>query len=306
MITAIIGGTGLIGAATTARLARRGDPVFVLSRRPPAFSLPASMNWLVCDIRDAAALGAAIARIQPEAVIHLAAYLQFACEANPAEAVCVNVDGTLNVLEACRTHGIRRLVFGSSIAAYGERHDLMRENDPPSANIGIYGMTKRLGEMLGARFAALHGFEFVALRYCGVFGPAAVSSAGMALVRQCIKETAHGRDVAVEGASGDERVHLTHVEDAAMATLCALDHPKPSHTVYNVAGPEGNYLSLKEFHAAVRAIVPNAGNVLWSGQGRNAGPIDTRRMREDLGFAPRLSVAAGLALDLQDRHTRGQ
>jgi nucleoside-diphosphate-sugar epimerase len=306
MITAIIGGTGLIGAATTAHLAQRGDPVFAQSRRPPALLLPASANWLACDICDASSLGAAIARIRPAAVVHLAAYLQFACEANPAEAVRINVEGTLNVLEACRTHGVRRLVFGSSIAAYGERHDLMREDDPPSANIGIYGMTKRLGEMLGARYAALHGLEFVALRYCGVFGPAAVSSAGMALVRQRIKETARGRDVAVEGASGDERVHLTHVEDAAMATLCALDHPQPSHTVYNVAGPEGNYLSLKEFHAAVRAIAPDAGNVLWSGRGRNAGPIDTRRMRENLGVMPRLSVAAGLALDLQDRHTRRQ
>jgi nucleoside-diphosphate-sugar epimerase len=302
MRTAIIGGTGLIGAATTGLLSRHGIPVVVLSRRAPDFSLAASAQWLACDICDAAALGAAIARIRAESIIHLAAYLQFACEANPAEAVRVNVDGTLNVLEACRTHGVRRLVFGSSIAAYGERHDLMRENDPPSENIGLYGMTKRLGEMLGERYAALYGIEFVALRYCGIFGPVAVGSAGMALVRQRIKETAHGRDVAVEGASGNERVHLTHAEDAAGATLQALEHPKPSYTVYNVAGPEGNYLSLKEFHAAVRAIVPEAGNVLWSGQGRNAGPIDTRRLREDLGFTPAVSVSAGLALDLQARH----
>ena len=299
MRTAIIGGTGLIGAATTTLLAGLGHPVILISRHQPAFLLPVCAEWLECDICDAAGLRAALARARPDGLIHLAAYLQLACERNPVEAVRVNVDGTLNVLEVCRALGIRRVVFGSSIAAYGERDSLMREEDPPSANVSLYGMTKRLGEMLGARYAALYGLEFVALRYCGVFGPVEVKSAGMALVRQRIKETARGEAVLVEGAHGNERIHLTHVDDAAAATLCALTHPTPSYTVYNVAGPEGNYLSLKEFHAAVREIVPSAGAVVWSGRGSSAGPADTRRLREDLGFAPAVSVRAGLQADLR-------
>ncbi len=103
----------------------------------------------------------------------------------------------------------------------------------------------------------------------------------------------------VDGASGNEHIHLTHVTDAAEATLCALQHPEPKYTVYNVAGPEANYRSLKDFHATVRAIVPSAGNVIWSGQGRSAGPADTRRLREDLGFKPSISLHTGLKLDLQ-------
>ena len=298
MQVALIGGTGLIGTASAEALLAAGHAVTLISRRPPEHPV-GSADWQAGDIGDAGAIRAALESARPDAVLHLAAYLQFACEQNPAEAVRVNVDGTLNVLEACRELRIPRLVFGGSIASYGERNDLMREDDPPVAATGLYGMTKRLGEMLGARYAALHGLTFVSLRYGGVFGPVEVKSAGMALVRQRIKETARGKDVVVEGASGRERSHLTHVIDAAGATAAALTHPLPAHQVYNVAGPETNYLSLEEMHAAVRRLAPDAGRALFMGQGKSSGPVDTRRLREDLGFEPKVSVEQGLASDLR-------
>jgi UDP-glucose 4-epimerase len=292
---ALIGGTGLIGSACSAAAEAAGHSVTLLSRNKPAGT---STRWLEADITDASALHRGLDKSNADCVLHLAAFLQFACEQDPAEAVRVNVDGTLNVLEACRTLRIPRLVFGGSIASYGERFDLMREDDPPSASTGLYGMTKRLGEMLGARYAALHGLTFVSLRYGGVFGPVEVKSAGMALVRQRIKETALGKDVLIEGASGAERIHLTHVSDAANATLAAMTHPKPAHQVYNVAGPDANYLSLEEMHAAVRRLAPGAGRAIFRGKGKSAGPVDTTRLRSNLGYTPSVSVEQGLQRDL--------
>ncbi len=304
MRVALIGGTGLIGTACAQAAIAAGLAVTLVSRRPPERPV-AGAPWLRGDIGEAGSIREALAGARPDAVLHLAAYLQFACEQNPAEAVRVNVDGTLNVLEACRTLGIARLVFGGSIASYGERIDLMREDDAPAASTGLYGMTKRLGEMLGARYSALYGLSFVSLRYGGVFGPVEVKSAGMALVRQRVKETALGRDVLIEGASGSERFHLTHVSDAAGATLAALVHPHPGHQVYNVAGPNENYMSLEQMHAAVRRLVPGAGRAIFRGQGRSAGPVDTGRLRTDLGFTPAVCVADGLALDLRDLRAVG-
>jgi len=298
MHVALIGGTGLIGTASAHALVAAGHGVTLIARNPPERPLDGA-GWVRGDIGDAAAIRSALSEIHPDAVLHLAAYLQFACEQNPAEAIRVNVDGTLNVLEACRELDIKRLVFGGSIASYGERADLMREDDPPVAATGLYGMTKRLGEMLGARYAALHGLTFVSLRYGGVFGPVEVKSAGMALVRQRIKETARGKDVVVEGASGSERTHLTHVSDAAGATVAALTRARPAHQVYNVAGPPENHMSLEEMHGAVRRLVPAAGKALFSGRGRSSGPVDTTRLRTDLGFLPAVSVEAGLASDLR-------
>lgn len=297
MRVALIGGTGLIGTASAEALLAAGHAVTLVSRRPPGTA--AAVRWTQGDIGDPAGIRAALVAANPEAVLHLAAYLQFACEQNPVEAVRVNIDGTLNVLEACRELAIRRVVFGGSIASYGERHDLMREDDPPASTTGLYGMTKRLGEMLGARYAALHGLTFISLRYGGVFGPVEVKSAGMALVRQRIKETARGKDVEIEGASGTERFHLTHVTDAAGATVAALTHPRPAHQVYNVAGPDSNYMSLGEMHAAVQRLAPGAGRALFKGRGKSAGPVDTGRLRTDLGFVPSVSVEQGLASDLR-------
>lgn len=297
MHAALLGGSGLIGSATAARLSALGMRVTIMTRKPPA-RLPAGCEWREADIVDADRLHGALHELRPEVVLHLAAFLQFACERDPAQAVRVNIDGTLNVLEACRRIGVRRLVFASSIAAYGERGDLMREDDPPAARTGLYGMTKRIGEMLGERYADLHGLEFVALRYAGVFGPGEVSSPGMALVRQRIKECAAGRDVEIEGVSGEERSHLTHVADAAEATCRAALHPAPRYRVYNVGGPAQNHMRLRDFHAAVRALAPGAGNALWRGRGRDSGPVDLTRMRDDLGLAPAVTVEAGLRADL--------
>lgn len=294
MRTAILGGTGAIGLATAARLVERGAQVTILSRRP-SNALPDGVDWQCVDVIDAGTLRSVLAERKIERVVHLAALLQFACDDNPAGAVRINVDGTLNVLEACRDLGIRRVVFGSSIAVYGERADVMREADPVPAHVSLYGMTKRLGELLGERFRSSHGLEFVALRYSGIFGPGEARSRGMAQVRERIFQCARGEDVVVEGASGDECIHLTHVSDAAEATCRALVAPQPRCSIYNVAGPAGNHVSLRELHALVRALVPGAGRATWSGRGRTAGPVETRRIEEDLGWTPSISLHKGLA-----------
>lgn len=296
MRISILGGTGLVGSATAACAARAGFAVTVMSRARPA-CVPDGTSWLPADVTQPQTLAPALERSRPDVLVHLASYLQFACDGNPQEAIRVNVDGMLNVLEACRSMGVRRVVFGSSIAVYGQREDLMREEDPVPSGVGLYGLTKRLAEMLGERYRALHGLEFVALRYSGVFGPGESHSPGMALVRHRIKQCALGRDVRIEGASGDERIHLTHSTDAAEATLRAATSRSPSHLVYNVAGPEQNYVTLRDFHRAVCDVAPGSGRPLWSGSARSAGPADTTRARTDFGWTPAVTLHEGLRMD---------
>ena len=305
MRTAIVGGTGSIGMALAACLAQRGMEVVVLSRRAPAM-LPECAAWRPADVTDYRSLRATLAGSKVERLVHLAALLQFACEADPAEAARVNVEGTANVLDASRDVGIRRVVFGSSIAVYGERSDPMRETDELPVEVGCYGVTKQLAESFGERFRQRHGLEFVSLRYSGVFGPGEAASAGMAQVRSRILSCARGEDVRIEGACGDERVHLTHVSDAAEATCAALLAPSlPPRAVYNVAGPPENYVSLRELHALVRELVPGAGRAIWSSRvARSAGPVDISRIARDLGWRPAVSLRDGLRELLVPRSRR--
>ncbi|MGD9829035.1 MAG: NAD-dependent epimerase/dehydratase family protein [Hyphomicrobiaceae bacterium] len=292
----VLGGSGLIGRGLVAALARAGDTVAVLSRSALAAPAgPAVHARIQADIADADAINAAVADFRPQVIVHLAAMLQHDCERDPAGAVASNVVGTVNVFEAARAHGVQRVVMASSIAAYGERHDLMREDDPAPASLSLYGETKRLGELLGQRYQQLHGLEMVALRYSGVIGPGGVAGRGMALARHLLIGTANGGDVHLDFVSGEETCHLTHVDDAVAVTVAAIRHPAPRHAVYNVAGPDANFVSLRDLHAAVRRQRPAAGRASFSGRARSAGPVDTTRLREDLGVTPAVGLADGLA-----------
>jgi len=258
----------------------------------------------MCDIQHQAAVAELVRRVKPEGVIHLAAALQFACEEDPSMAVRVNVTGTANVLEACRQVNVRRVVFGSSVAVYGANDGLLKEDTPPHDNVSVYGAAKRFEENLGLAQARLGGFEFIALRYGGVFGPVAPGSGGMASVRDRILGTHSGNPVVIPEASGNERITLTFVKDAAAATVLALEHPRPQHSVYNVAGPSENYMSLSRLYQEVKVLFPSAGTIAFCGQARDLGPADITRIRSDFGFDPQYPVQKGLKETFKSRGPR--
>lgn len=291
----VFGATGLIGRAVVDRVRGSGIRVSAFSRSP--FEAP-DVITIRGDIACADEVDRAVELSAPDVIVHLAARLQADCEENPAAAVETNICGTLHVLEAARRRAVRRVVFGSSVAAYGPRAGLMREDDPVVPGASFYGETKRVGEALGAKFAELYGLEFVALRYSGVFGPGPVRGKGMAKARHEIKATAAGRDVEIDYASGAEVCHLTFLADAVEATLAAILHPEPHFRLYNVAGPEANVLSLNDFHAAVRQVAPTAGAVSFSGRGHSGGQLDLSRLRDDLNVWPQISVLEGLQREL--------
>lgn len=300
----IIGGTGQIGARISRHLCQRGDDVYVFGRRPPGDAAVhharTNFHWVQGDVRDAIKVREAVKAIRPIKIIHLAALLQFACDVDPAQAIEVNVIGTLNVLEAAREFGVARVLFGSSVAVYGQQRALLREDGAIGADVSLYGETKLMGEKLGAQYAKNYGFEFIALRFCGIFGSGAPQSRGMAWVRRQIESSVNGERVLIEDASGDERVQLTYVADAADASVALLDHAQPTFGVYNIAAGHENYISLRQFHALIKSVAPGAGDVEFVGCGRDMALVSIDRLRA-LGFQSRYSVVDGIRASLEAR-----
>jgi UDP-glucose 4-epimerase len=295
-VVLLFGGTGLIGGHVARALVAHGVSVAIASRKPPTDPLPeGQVQWLRCDVQHLGEVQNAFRIAQPDKVLHLAAALQFACDENPLLAARVNIGGTQNVLDAARNADVERVVFGSSVAGYGARSDIMREDDPPApSSTSLYGAAKWFEERLGIQYAKRYGIGFVALRYCAVFGRGGSDSQGMAHVRRRIAESRNGNDVSIPEASGEERAQLTYVSDAGDMTLRALEATAPQHFVYNVAGPRENYLSLYEYAALVRQLFPGSGQVTFCGRARSLGPVDTERIQTDLGCVPRMSVRDGL------------
>ena len=300
----VIGGGGLIGSYTTADLCELGMDVAVFSRSPLKGILRSyedRIQWIQGDVGDAEQVARAVAESDARRIVHLAAALQFDCDRTPDVAMRINVGGTINVLDAARSCGVERVVFASSGAAFGIRGDRQHEELPVGPQITIYGSSKLLAEQIGIRYAEQHGFDFIALRYNMTFGPGNVTSPGMAKVLQDITSAMDGAAVTINEVGGNLRRHLTYVRDSAAATILALTHPKPSHHVYNVAGPDENYITLSELTEIMRQVAPECGSVSFTGHGRQAGAVDTSRIQQDLGFKPQYRIADGLRAQREDR-----
>ncbi len=175
----VTGGAGFIGSHVVDALLERGDEVTVIDnlstgRRENldgALANGAVLEEL--DIRDATAVADLTARVAPDAIFHLAAQIDVRVSAaDPAFDARVNVEGTINVLDAARQAGVARVVNTSTGGAiYGEGRVLPATEDHPVAPEAPYGQSKFCAEGYCELFRRLHGLSTVSLRYSNVYGP---------------------------------------------------------------------------------------------------------------------------------------
>jgi UDP-glucose 4-epimerase len=179
MKTLVTGGAGFIGSNVVDALVARGDDVAVIDnlatgkRENLEHALANGAELIELDVRDAEAVAAAVERVGPEVIFHLAAQIDVRKSvADPAHDSRVNVEGTINVLGAAQASGVRRLINTSTGGAiYGEGQILPAPEDHPVAPESPYGLSKFCAENYCALFTRLHGLSTVSLRYGNVYGP---------------------------------------------------------------------------------------------------------------------------------------
>jgi len=177
----ITGATGQIGSELTPALRQRYGRDNVIAgtyRKPPDGALREGPAEAV-DVTDPAAIAAAVGKHGIDTVIHLAAILSAAGEEDPLHTWRVNVDGLINVLETARAAGVRRVLFPSSIAVFGE--GAPRDNTPQQTVLRpetIYGISKVAGEQLGDYYVERYGLDVRALRLPGIISSVAPPGGG--------------------------------------------------------------------------------------------------------------------------------
>ncbi len=171
----VTGGAGFIGSHVAGELVSRGARVTILDdlssgHEHNIVELQPHAKFVAGDIRDTALLD----RLMPgvELVFHLAALpsVVFSVE-HPVESLSVNWQGTLNLADAARRHGARRMIFSSSCAVYGPRASGALAEDRRPDPASPYATAKLGAEHLLSNFHSLYGLETVCLRYFNVFGP---------------------------------------------------------------------------------------------------------------------------------------
>ncbi|MSR46570.1 MAG: SDR family NAD(P)-dependent oxidoreductase [Planctomycetes bacterium] len=300
----VTGAAGFIGSHLADRLLARGDEVIAfdnfdlfydpaIKRRNLAGALSNPRFRLIeGDLRDKAAVSAALAAARPEKVVHLAAQAGVRPSLQrPQQYVDVNVTGTLHLLDAMVAVGCRRLVYGGTSSVYGASgKPPFRETDPADRPISPYAATKRAAELLTHTWHAIHGLRVTVLRFFTVYGPrqrpemAIHKFARLMLAGQPIPRFGDGSSVR----------DYTYVDDILDGVVKSVDHDE-GFGVYNLGESETHsltdLLALLAAELGVAAIVDRQPDQPGDVPATCADITEARRV---LGYDPKVPLKEGV------------
>ena len=214
----------------------------------------------------------------------MASLLTEAAEANPPLALKVVSEGTINIFEAARILGLKKVVWASSCTVFGSPEKYADEyipNDALQCPWGFYGACKALNENFAAKYFDQFGVDITAIRYGLVYGPGRYGGASFIVTRELIEKPAVGEPGRVP--FGDDVPNWLYVNDAARATVIASKVARTKRRAYNISS---DTRSIKEVADYVRELVPGADITLLPGVVGMHWKYDDTPIREELGFSP--------------------
>jgi UDP-glucose 4-epimerase len=300
----VTGGAGFIGSHIVEALVRRGDCVRVLDNLSTGFlanldPFRDEVEFIEADLVDAEAVARAVDGV--DCVFHEAALASVPLSVeHPLRTHAACATGTVTLLDAARRAGVRRIVYASSSALYGDRPGSpKRETDLP-APISPYGAAKLAAEYYCGAFSASFPVETVALRYFNVFGPRQdPKNPYAAVIPIFLTAILSGQSPVVFG-DGTQSRDFTFVADVVQANLLAADAPEAANRVMNVA--TGRSINLLELLAGLNEVLgtriepvfapPRPGDI-------HESTADITLAKRLLGYAPRVSLIEGLRQSIE-------
>jgi len=293
----VTGGAGFIGSHITKELVRQGQQVTVLDNLSGGTldnlsSVANNITFINADIRNFSAVLTACKGI--DYVFHEAALISVAeSMEKPQETAEINVQGTINVLEAAKACGVKRLVFASSAAVYGTRPELPYTENTPTDCQSPYAWSKQVGAELCQLYTRAYNMPAVALRYFNVYGCGQnPNSAYAAVIAKFMKLAAAGEPLGIDW-DGLQSRDFVNVADVVQANLLAALKATPGE-IYNVAS--GKTYTLLELADTIEKI---SGKKL-ARISRPKRPGDIHESSADiskimaLGFRPSVTLEDGL------------
>lgn len=310
----VTGAAGFIGSHVVERLLALGQRVRVLDsffssgphnleavRRIAGPEAAARLEFIEGDIRDAATCADAAAGM--DRVIHLAALgsVPLSME-KPALCHDINVTGTLNMMLAARDAGIRRFVYASSSAVYGDDALPAKREESIGRPLSPYAASKHMNEVYASAMHTCYDLQTAGLRFFNVFGPRQDPKGAYAAVIPCwVDQMKKGEPVYINGDGKNTR-DFCFVRDVVQALLLAstTENSAVFGRAFNVG--LGAATDLNELFSTIRTLVEErAGRKVPDVIHRDPRPgdirhscADTALVTRELGFAPEYSVMAGL------------
>jgi len=298
----ITGGAGFVGSHVADTHVARGDRVWVLDDLSAgrAENVPSGAEFVEMDIADRRA-SELISDIGFDLINHHAAQIDVrASVADPISDARVNIAGLINILEGARNAATQRVVFVSSGGVvYGKPEVYPTPEDAPKRPVSPYGVSKLAGEYYLDCYRAVHGLDYVALRYGNVYGPGQDPHGEAGVVAIFCNRLIDGEPLDIYGDGAQTRDYV-YVEDVAAANLIAADMPLEDGAgidarAYNVATGEATSVNtlatlLEEIAGARPGRIHKDAR---AGELRHS-VLSVARMRA-MGWAPAHSLREGLA-----------
>ena len=302
----VTGGAGFIGSHVVDALQERGHDVTVLDdlstgrRENLAGALERGAVLREVDLRDGAAVLELVGSADPQAVFHLAAQIDVRRSiADPGFDARVNVEGTVNVLEAARVAGVPRVVNTSSGGAiYGDADVLPTPEATFPAPMAPYGQSKFAAEGYCDLYARLHGLSTTSLRYGNVFGPRQDPLGEAGVIAIFCGRLQEGRAPTVYGDGRQTRDYV-HVADVVAANLAAAQSAATGP--FNIG--RGEEVSVLDLVGALREIAGDPASFVPEFEPARLGElqrscVDPSRARAELDWEPRTGLVEGLRATL--------
>ncbi len=292
----VTGGAGFIGSHIVDLALLRGHEVVVVDDLSGGSrdNIHPAAAFHQLSIGDAE-LGRVLAAERPEVICHQAAQTSVTRSIeDPQYDAEVNTRGSLNVLGCGVKAGIRKVVYASSCAIYGNPQQLPVAEKHPICPLSPYGVSKYAVELYLQVYQSLYGLAFVALRYSNVFGPRQRSNGEAGVVPLFAHEMLCGRQPTIFGA-GDKTRSYVYVEDVARANLTAIEsacqgvfnigtpEQTPDQAVFDALGAELDFRGLPRYELMRPGEITHMS-------------LDCRKASGELGWSSRVSFAQGIRL----------
>ena len=298
----VTGGAGFIGSHLVGRLVADGRSVTVFDNLSTGrrASVPDAAEFVEGDVGDGAAVDALFARGRFDAVCHIAGQASIRLSfAEPEADLRTNVVGTINVLRGCIQSGVPRLVYASSMTAYGEPDLVPTPEDVPCIPVSYYGVTKYAAERYVHVTAARADVDLAvtSLRMFNVYGPGqSIGNPYQGALAIFIGNVLRGEPIAIHG-DGEQTRDFVYIDDVVDAWLRVLRDPATASSVLNVGS--GLETSVNALADAVLAALGESTET-WEIRREPPQLGDQRRAAADiaamtsLGWSPRISLVEGI------------
>jgi len=300
----VAGGSGFIGSHLVRKLTGMGERVVIFDQLPnieAIHTIRDKVKVVRGDATNIVDILHAVKENDVRDIYHLVALLADVSQEKPLLALKVNVESTLNFLEASKILKLGKVIFASSSAVYDPKASPPVNEDASLRPVSVYGATKVLSEFFGMHYHKLFGVDFRALRFTTIYG-LGKSGGSTGSCSKMVENAVLGLPTKIEVA--DAITDWLYIKDAVNSLVKIREIQDPKGRIYNVGSET---LSVRELVEVVRRIIPGATIEM---EARNVFPwpasYDCTKAQEELGYKPSFNIEEGVKDFIEECRKRGK